>query len=187
MSSPHSAINNKGHGAARRDFLKAAAGLLALAIGGLAPVAAGLTAFLSPLRRRSAAAGFIRVAALAALPENGEPRKFPVIAGRRDAWTAHPPGPIGAIFLRRTGPKSVSAFNVACPHAGCLVEYRPEQRGYLCPCHNSRFELDGRLGDARSPSPRPLDELEVEVRENSEVWVKYCHFQPGRREKVAVP
>ena len=64
----------------RRNFVQKAA---ALVVGGLitivAPVA-GLLTFLDPLRRKSDDRGMIRVASFTSLPENGAPRKLPVLA-----------------------------------------------------------------------------------------------------------
>ena len=169
----------------RRGFVKA---LLASVIGGilgLIPIAAGLTVFLDPLRRKSAGGGLLRVTTLEALPDDGVPRKFPVLATRVDAWNKFSQSPIGAVYLRRTG-NQVQAFNVVCPHAGCFVDFLQERGVYLCPCHNSTFTVAGQIGDRSSPAARGLDSLEVEVRKGAEVWVKFQNFQAGRAEKVPV-
>jgi Rieske Fe-S protein len=91
---------------------------------------------------------------------------------------------VGAVYLRKVGPDKVHALNVVCPHAGCFVSYAPDRSGYLCPCHNSTFGLDGSLKDAASPSPRAMDELEVEVRGGKEVWVKFQNFRAGVAKKI---
>ena len=170
----------------RRDFLaKAAAVVIGGALALVAP-AAGLFVFLDPLRRKSEGGGAVLVASLAALPENGEPRQFPVRATRVDAWNRSPNVPIGAVYLQRLPGGSVRAFNVVCPHAGCFVDFRPERNCYLCPCHNSTFELDGQIKDHASPAPRGLDDLPVEIRPNGEIWVRFQNFRPGEKERVAV-
>jgi menaquinol-cytochrome c reductase iron-sulfur subunit len=173
-------------GPERRDFLKK---LLAGIIGsilGLAPVAAGLTVFLDPLRRKSSAGAAVRVTSLEALPNDGIPRKFAVLASRVDAWNKFRQVPIGAVYLRRTGENEVHAFNVVCPHAGCFVDFLPERGHYLCPCHNSTFSLAGKIDDPSSPAARGLDSLEVEIRAQKEVWVKFQNFQAGSAEKIPV-
>jgi menaquinol-cytochrome c reductase iron-sulfur subunit len=166
----------------RRGFIAQTAAIL---FGGLAligPAAAALLTFLNPLREKSAGGKLVRLTDLAMLPEGGEPRKFPVIADRSDAWNRFPNEPIGAVFLRRTGPRQVEAFNVICPHAGCFVTYEAKDNIYFCPCHTGRFELSGKRKDTTSPSPRDLDSLAVEIRGN-EVWVKFENFQTNTPQK----
>src|SRR5262249_43782099 len=87
----------------RRNFLKC---FLATVIGGIigfVPVLAGLRVFLDFLRRKSATSSAVRVTALEALPDDGIPRKFPVLADRVDAWNKFSQIPIGAVYLRCTG------------------------------------------------------------------------------------
>ena len=83
----------------------------------------GIVSALNPLRQKGQGGDFFRVASLDVLPEDGTPRKFPIIADRRDAWTLFPNEPIGSVWLRRVGPKAVKALCVVCPHAGCFIGY----------------------------------------------------------------
>jgi menaquinol-cytochrome c reductase iron-sulfur subunit len=152
----------------------------------LIPAAAGIFVFLDPLRRKSGNGGAVLVANLNALPESGEPRKFPVLATRVDAWNRTPNVPIGAVYLQRLKDGRVRALNVVCPHAGCFVDYRSAGNHYHCPCHNSSFSTDGKVLDPKSPSPRPLDELPVEIRNGTEVWVTFQNFRAGVHEKIPV-
>jgi menaquinol-cytochrome c reductase iron-sulfur subunit len=169
----------------RRGFIKE---LLSGVIGGLitlVPFAAGLAVYLDPLRRKSSGKGSVRVASLEALPADGIPRKFPVLATRVDAWNKFRDVPIGAVYLRRTG-NQIEALNVVCPHAGCFVDFVPESGRYHCPCHNSSFTVAGKIYDPSSPSPRGLDSLGVQVRDGKDIWVDFRNFQAGRKEKVPV-
>ncbi len=153
---------------------------------GLAVVApvAGLTVLLDPLRRTTENGGAVRVASLESLPGDGTPVKFSVLATKVDAWNRTPNVPVGAIYLQRlAGGKAVRAFNVKCPHAGCFVDYRPDRSCYHCPCHDSTFAIDGKVLDPKSPSPRPLDELPVEIRDDG-IWVAFQNFRPGVEEKI---
>ena len=170
----------------RRDFVKKAS---AVVLGGLAcaaPVAAGLTVFLDPLQRTSADRDFIKVASMEALPDDGMPRKFSIVADRIDVWNKVPDVPVGAGYLRKSAPGQVEALNVVCPHAGCFVDFSAERKLFGCPCHNSSFAMNGDLSDPKSPSPRGLDSLEVEIRNDTEVWVKFQNFIKGREEKTPV-
>jgi Rieske Fe-S protein len=124
---------------------------------------------------------------LDAIPADGSPVKVAYIADRVDAWTVDPSQPLGAVYLRRTGKSNeVQAFNATCPHAGCFVAWLPQDKIYLCPCHNSAFLLDGEKTNHKgktNPSPRAMDSLEVEVREGGEVWVDFHNYVVGQHEK----
>jgi len=175
--------------AGRRSFLKAASATLLGAAALLIAPLAGLRVWLQPLRRPGdrTEGSWVDVARLSALPDGEVPRRFPVEADRMNAWSRIPRQAVGAVFLRRTsGAAQVQAFNVICPHAGCLVGYTPGEEGFLCPCHNSRFALDGRVESPASPSPRGLDTLETQVRNGDEVWVRFRSFRVGIKEKLPV-
>jgi menaquinol-cytochrome c reductase iron-sulfur subunit len=170
----------------RRGFLKKAAAVFLGVLSMVAPLAAGLMVVLDPLRRKLEKNAFILVTSLRSVPEDGLPRKFTVVASHSDAWNRDPSVPIGAVYLRRTGPNGVQAFNVVCPHAGCFVDFVAARKMYICPCHNSTFGLNGSISDPKSPSPRGLDELEVQIRNDNEVWVKFENFLAGHEKRIPV-
>ncbi len=167
----------------RRLVMKA----VTLGSGGLAylvPALAGIVAFFNPLKQKSQAGEFRRVASLDMLPEDGTPQKVSIVADRTDAWNRFPNEPVGAVFLRRRRDGEVEALNVVCPHAGCSVQYQPGEDKLFCPCHAASFGLDGERLDETSPSPRDLDRLEAEIRNGTEVWVRFQNFRTGIPEKV---
>jgi menaquinol-cytochrome c reductase iron-sulfur subunit len=169
--------------AGRRSFFKEAAAVVIGAVSTLVPLMSGLIVFFDPLRKKAKAGEFVFVASLTALPEDGLPRKFPVIAAHTDAWNKFPPAPVGAVYLRRVG-KTVEALNVVCPHAGCFVDFISDTRSFLCPCHNSSFALNGKISDPGSPSPRAMDKLTAQIRNGNEVWVKFQNFQAGEPRQI---
>ena len=183
MSEPETRPESAPPHPERRGFLKEVAAIVIGAVATIVPMASGLVVLFDPLRKKVKAGDFVFVAALSAVPNDGTPRKFSVIATHRDAWNQLPPAPVGAVYLRRVG-KAVEAFNVACPHAGCFVDFIAETNSYLCPCHNSTFALDGKISDPRSPSPRALDKLTVEVRKGAEVWVKFQNYRAGEPKQI---
>jgi len=172
---------------ARRGFLSKVMALAAGGLATLAPAGAGVWVLLDPLRRKSAAASFLRVTEIEAIPDDGVPRQFPIVTDRVDAWTGFPAEPVGAVYLRREkGSDVVQALSATCPHAGCFVEMEPAEHCFRCPCHNSSFTLDGGIV-APSPSPRPMDELECRIGHGGAVEVKWQNFFTGIAEKVARP
>jgi menaquinol-cytochrome c reductase iron-sulfur subunit len=170
----------------RRGFFGQAAAIVCGAVALLVPAAAGMVAFFNPLRQKSQSGQFQRLAALEVLPEDGTPQKIPVIADRTDAWSRFPAEPIGAVFLRRSGGQ-VTALQVVCPHAGCSINFESSASGgkFLCPCHRASFDLAGNRTDEVSPSPRNMDTLDVEIRNQNEVWVKYQTFSLGSSKATA--
>jgi nitrite reductase/ring-hydroxylating ferredoxin subunit len=172
----------------RRNLLKAAAAGVIGAVLGVFPALAGLVTFCDPLRRKSGAQGWFPVAPLESLPEDGRPRLFKIICEQVDAWTRCPNMPVGAVYLRRVGPRQVQAFSAVCPHLGCMVE--TAESGFICPCHKSRFTADGAIDASAGgpvPSPRAMDTLEATLEETPEgtmVRVQYRKFRPGTAEKI---
>jgi menaquinol-cytochrome c reductase iron-sulfur subunit len=170
---------------ARRPFLKRALAFLLGAGALLTPLAAGLTALFHPLRRQAGTGTVVRVTSFSALPEDGTPRRFPVLADRRNAWNRSLNEPLGAVFIRRTGPDSAEALHAVCPHAGCLIDFATATGDFQCPCHKSSFDRSGRISQPNSPSPRDMDALEIQVRDR-EVWVRFQNFRTGSTRKIPV-
>jgi glycine/D-amino acid oxidase-like deaminating enzyme/nitrite reductase/ring-hydroxylating ferredoxin subunit len=48
----------------------------------------------------------------------------------------------------------VHAVSAICTHQGCQVAFNPLERSWDCPCHGSRFDIDGRVLDG--PATKPL-------------------------------
>jgi len=68
------------------------------------------------------------------------------------------------------------AFAPKCPHLGCNVHWSADQKAFLCPCHGSRFALDGHV--IGGPAPRGLDTLPVRVHDD-QIEVMDMEFRAG--------
>jgi menaquinol-cytochrome c reductase iron-sulfur subunit len=119
----------------------------------------------------------------AAVPNDGTPIRVTVVADRVDAWNVYPAQRIGTVWLRKNERAELVAYSTICPHLGCSIEYRPGDRDFHCPCHNSQFTLAGEPTN-RIP-PRSMDLLETKIVEDR-VWVRYENFRGGLKEKVQV-
>ena len=172
----------------RRDFLRGLAAFVVGSLVALIPLLAGVVMFAHPLRRRSKKGGVdVVVANLNQLPDDGIPRRFPVITERMDAWTLHPKATIGSVYLtRQPGESQPVAFSATCPHLGCMVDFKQSNQRFQCPCHNSFFQQDGsRINPEHCPSPRDLDRLEVSVDdETQQITVRFQKFRSGASEPI---
>ena len=117
------------------------------------------------------------------IPEDGTPIRVTVVADRRDAWNVYPKQRIGNLWLRKNQQGELIAYSTICPHLGCAVEYRSADADFYCPCHNSKFTLEGQ--PTNQIPPRPLDELPTKVADGR-VWVRYEKFRGGIKEKLPV-
>ncbi|MEZ4255916.1 MAG: Rieske (2Fe-2S) protein [Polyangiales bacterium] len=85
-----------------------------------------------------------------------------------------------ARWLRKKG-DAVEALSAECPHLGCRVGYDESKKNFVCPCHESAFDLEGKV--LYGPSPRAMDTLEARVNDGV-VEVKFQRFQPQIKDKV---
>jgi len=72
------------------------------------------------------------------------------------------------VYVMRFQP-GFRALSAVCTHLGCITRYRPDERIIACPCHGSRFALDGEV--IAGPAPRPLRWLQMEISSRGEIIV----------------
>ena len=60
--------------------------------------------------------------------------------------------------------KEVVAYSPQCTHLGCAYHWDERNNNFLCPCHTSTFDLEGKV--LMGPAPRPLDRFDVKVEGN---------------------
>lgn len=151
---------------------------LSVLLGAAATALAGVPVLgfvFAPVRRPpdGRAKGFVWASALVDLPA-GFPKRVELIDTVVDAWN-RTRGVVGAAFLLKQKDGSVTALSTVCPHSGCSIRLDGDQ-GYVCPCHDSAFDLSGKV--LKGPSPRAMDALDVEVRE-SQAYCRYVRFKQG--------
>jgi len=187
-------LPSSNHGTTRRSFLKWAThglgALFAVLIG-----IPGLAYLIDARNRVVTERGKRRVARLNEL-EIGKPKQFVIHDVRQDAWTLYPNDVVGRVWLVRHDKDKVDAFTTICPHLGCSVDWREDQKLFICPCHNGTFDPNGELVNRpgiNNPAPRGMDKLELTMipdpasppdKPDSFLEVKYENFLQGRHEKI---
>jgi glycine/D-amino acid oxidase-like deaminating enzyme/nitrite reductase/ring-hydroxylating ferredoxin subunit len=63
-----------------------------------------------------------------------------------------------AVYRDPTG--VLHGVSSVCTHLGCLVKWNPTEATWDCPCHGSRFDVDGAVLDG--PATRPLAKRTIE-------------------------
>ncbi|MDO8502690.1 MAG: Rieske 2Fe-2S domain-containing protein [Gemmatimonadaceae bacterium] len=158
----------------RRRFLHIVSGIGAA----LSAVVVGfpvVRAFVSPTLPSPPKDDWIKVAEDTALLDVGVPIQLNFVVSEQDAWIES--RTVKNVWLFSEDGEKFKAYNGRCTHLGCGFVWDKDANNFLCPCHRGRFDL--RTGAVLSgPPPRPLDELEVEIRD-SVVFVKYKEFRLG--------
>lgn len=76
-----------------------------------------------------------------------------------DAAPGDNPG--GKFWLSNTAEGVVALYKV-CTHLGCLYKWVDANHRFECPCHGSKFDLEGKY--IEGPAPRSLDRFAMTIR-----------------------
>ncbi len=86
----------------------------------------------------------------------------------RDRWPVEDPSRIGSLApgegavvdvdgelcaVARDAEGELHAVSAVCTHLGCVVGFNPAERTWDCPCHGSRFGVDGEVRGAPAVTP----------------------------------
>lgn len=67
----------------------------------------------------------------------------------------------GGTYLVVRTETGVYALSAVCTHLGCLVNWEPEAKQIICPCHAARFDLNGNV--VGGPAPKPLQQIKATI------------------------
>jgi menaquinol-cytochrome c reductase iron-sulfur subunit len=164
-------------GMTRRSFLESASALVAL-VGAVAmgiPLVGTLFA-----ARRSAGARFARIAIVEELPV-GVPARFDFTEHTQDAFIQETLSHT-VYALKRSG-TDIVVYSPVCTHLGCQVAWDSASGRFICPCHNSVFDISGKV--LAGPAPRGLDTLPAKI-EDGALLVMWQQYRPGIPQKTLV-
>jgi len=169
MEHPKSEANNQEIPSAeemsRRRFLSYLTGLL----GGVIALAAGLPLagfVISPLLERKKEL-WAKLGPVSSLRPQ-QPVKFTYSYQRIDGWfekTVH--NTTYAVQLSQ--PEELIILSNICTHLGCGVWWDDKAEAFLCPCHDGRFDLQGKV--LSGPPPKPLARLRWRI-QKGEIFVR---------------
>jgi Rieske Fe-S protein len=57
-------------------------------------------------------------------------------------------------YVKRVKKDELIAISATCSHLGCIVTWDDEQQIFKCPCHNGKYDSQGRV--ISGPPPKPL-------------------------------
>ena len=101
---------------------------------------------------------WVEAAELASLPQ-GVPEEVLFPRSRVDGWKVAVEKTRAWLVRKPDG--QVVAFAPQCTHLGCAYHWDVRAGNFLCPCHSSRFSIDGNV--LGGPAPRPLDQYAVKI------------------------
>lgn len=67
---------------------------------------------------------------------------------------------LGVIIVSNNG--KIAALNPTCPHQGCDVDWKGNSGELVCPCHGSKFSVDGGVLAGPAKEPLPVYEFKQE-------------------------
>jgi Rieske Fe-S protein len=79
-----------------------------------------------------------------------------------------PGKPYSDFLITRMSDQSFRVITADCSHMGCTVDFTPAKGEWECPCHGSRFDLEGRV--LEGPAEDPLSPLASFQRDDA-LWV----------------
>ncbi len=77
------------------------------------------------------------------------------------------------------GPQGFYALSAICTHLGCRTAWAPALDLIACPCHGSRFNIDGIK--VAGPAPRPLPWLRVWISDDGDLMVDSATIVPEKQ------
>jgi Rieske Fe-S protein len=96
------------------------------------------------------------------------------------ALNFHYPSEKDSAILVRSLDGGYHAFGQKCTHLSCPVYFDRNHQRLECPCHEGAF--DAQTGHVlHGPPPRPLDVIQLDIRDNGEVWATGRQAGSGER------
>jgi len=154
----------------RRDFVNIVVVLLGSIMGAVVGLPA-IAYLVSPATKVQKSEAWISTGNLQNYPL-GTPTLFSFNRTKVNGWektvTSY------GVYVNRIREDQVKVYSNVCPHLACRVTWNESEKQYVCPCHDGRFDIEGKV--VSGPPPAPLQEYaEIKVEEGN----LYIHFTEG--------
>ena len=67
-------------------------------------------------------------------------------------------------YVKRTKENEIIAISADCTHLGCIVTWDEDQNLFKCPCHDGRYDPDGKV--IAGPPPAPLHRHKTKIEDD---------------------
>ncbi len=137
-----------------------------------------------PLIKKTVYGGsdFINIAKSKAI-KPGIPKKVVISSFKVDGWNRYDNIILGAAWLIKQENGEIVAKSSICPHLGCGIDWDAGEGQFVCPCHKSIFDIDGKV--VSGPAPRPMDSLDIKI-EDGDVFVKHRKLRLATHKVIEV-
>ena len=71
-------------------------------------------------------------------------------------------------YVKRTKEDEVIAISADCTHLGCIVTWIEDKNIFQCPCHDGRYDAEGKV--IAGPPPAPLNRHKIKI-EDDRIYV----------------
>lgn len=87
------------------------------------------------------------------------------------AGTVNDPKTGDPVVVVHTADSHFYAFDAVCTHAGCTVQYDPQQRLLVCPCHGGTFDPAHGAQVVAGPPPAPLTAIDMKIDPQGNIYI----------------
>ena len=65
------------------------------------------------------------------------------------------------LIIKNPSGKGLTAVNPSCTHKGCTVDWKAEEKSFVCPCHDATFSSTGAV--TKGPAKKSLKTYQTKV------------------------
>ncbi len=107
------------------------------------------------------------------------PLSVEMVTSLKDGWRTTTS--LKTVWVVKKEEGEVLIYSPLCTHLGCGYRWEEEKSIFLCPCHASVFDINGKV--LSGPAPRPLDTLLIKI-EGNRISTIYKEYKAGTSKKI---